>query len=128
MSMPTPGSIQTATVVLGLLAALTALSGLGTTVALGAASAFDPTLHGDWTLPATLVVAGLAVTLFAASVPVGAAIALRTGQLSGRIATGFVAVLLLGTPLLPVGAWLLYVVGGGPPLARVWFDIQARVG
>ena len=109
------------------MAVLSALSSLGTLVVAVSVVLLDPTLlvgQGGLALSVTavLVVLGIIATML----PTLAAVATRSGQPAGRILGTVVAVAWLATPLLPVGAYVLYALWGDAETAA-WFAVKRCV-
>lgn len=120
MSPPPPGPVRTAVVALGLVALLALVSGGFTTVAMALLPLLDPLLGGDLAMPLTLAGTGLALTVAGAGVPVAAAASVRERRPAGRPLVALVGTGLCLTPLLPLGAWLIYVAYGHPEV-DAWY-------
>jgi hypothetical protein len=123
---PRPTAVRVAVALMGVMAALTALGTAGTVATVASAVLLDPTLlRGQvglaLSVSAVLGAVGSIATLLLA---LGAG-ALARGRPVGRAIGTVLGVLWLGSPLLPVGAGLLWLLWGDEE-ARGWLDdVQA---
>lgn len=125
VELPRPPTIRVATVLLVAMTVFSALSAVGTLVLVVAGTALDPTLMGGQlglalTVTALLFVLGAISTLL----PLAGVLTVRSGQRAGLVIGTLLGILWLGSPLFPLGAWLLYVLWGEPE-TREWFSAMA---
>ena len=122
---PRPPSVRIAAALLSVMAGFTALSGLGTLTVVVSVIMLDPTLlDGQLGLALTAAAVVLAAGLLGVLLPVVGALSIRGGQPTGRVIGTVLGVLWLGSPLFPLGVWLLYTLWGDPQTGE-WFAERA---
>lgn len=120
VTLPPPAPIRGAMTWLVVAAALQLLSGGATTLALAAIAYADPLLGGELSLPIFVAGVGGVLTLVGALVPLATASTLREGRPASRALLTIAGGALCLTPLLPVGAWMLWVAWGDEEV-DAWF-------